>query len=288
MTYWLDYSTKKLTGPVIKAAGYPGVVRYIDSPENLDTKHTNASEYASLKASGLTVWLVMQTTQTASSGGHPVGVDHAKRALAGAQLLGYTGPIFFTNDRPEVPLPAAWVAYLDGAASVLGKARVGAYGFGNAMDLAKGHATYFWQAGRRADVRPHVHLWQDNNTQVTVGGITCDRNLILKPITPPEDDMPITDDDADKIALAVLGYKNKAAGDTHDMHEYITSTGDNVTKLAADAKTSDVLAAVKPLGAKLDALAQPDLDALAEKVAAKLGDTFADKVADLLAQRLAQ
>jgi hypothetical protein len=133
--------------------------------------------------------MVMQTTTTASAGGFPTGVAHARRAQAGAQYLGYTGVIYFTNDRTTLPNPAEWQAYLRGAVSVLGQTQVGAYGFANAMDAARNIVDHFWQAGRRSDVRPFVQIWQDNNTQVTVGGITCDRNLILKPLTAPEDDM---------------------------------------------------------------------------------------------------
>jgi hypothetical protein len=179
----LDYSAAKITGSTIKNAGYTGVIRYIDSPGRLKAKHTNLDEYRSHLAAGLKVLLVMQTTTTASSGGFSVGQDHGHRALAGADHLGYKGPIFFTNDRPALPDPGAWRSYLDGVASVLGIGRVGAYGFRNAMDVAVGHASYFWQAGRRSDVAGHTHIWQDNNTQVTVGGITCDRNLILKNIS---------------------------------------------------------------------------------------------------------
>jgi glycoside hydrolase-like protein len=182
MGYWLDYSAAKIPGSVIKAAGYSGVIRYIDSPNRLSTKHTSSAEYRSHLDAGLQVQLVMQTTTTASTGGFVVGVEHAQRALAGANMLNYPGPIYFTNDRPELPNPLAWKAYLDGAASVIGKSRVGAYGFRNAMDAAVGHANWFWQAGRRSDVASFVHFWQDNNTQVTVSGITCDRNLPLKQI----------------------------------------------------------------------------------------------------------
>lgn len=178
--YWLDYSAAKLPGETIKNAGYGGVIRYIDAPDRLRTKHTNMSEYQDHIRSGLQVWLVMQNTTTDADGGRPAGEANARRAKAGADYLGYTGPIFFCNDRTTVPNPAAWQAYLDGAASVLGINRVGAYGFANAMELAREHATWFWQSGRRTDLRPHVHFWQDNNTQVTVGGITCDRNLLLK------------------------------------------------------------------------------------------------------------
>ncbi len=189
MAYWLDYSAAKLDGQVIKRAGYAGVIRYLDSPPNLGWKHTTKAEYQSHKAAGLAIRMVMQTTTTASAGGFPTGVAHARRAQAGAQYLGYTGVIYFTNDRTTLPNPAEWQAYLRGAVSVLGQTQVGAYGFANAMDAARNIVDHFWQAGRRSDVRPFVQIWQDNNTQVTVGGITCDRNLILKPLTAPEDDM---------------------------------------------------------------------------------------------------
>lgn len=208
MAYWLDYSAAKLTGPVIKAAGYPGVIRYIDSPENLGWKHTTKAEYASHKAAGLGIRMVMQTTTTASDGGFPVGVAHARRALAGAQYLGYAGVIYFTNDNTALPDPQEWADYLKGAASVLSWDDVGAYGFANAMDAARDRTAcrHFWQAGRRSDVRAFVQVWQDNNTKVIVGGIECDRNLILKPLTTPteENDMEYTDpwDDA---ALNALG-----------------------------------------------------------------------------------
>lgn len=183
MGYWLDYSAAKISGETIKAAGYEGVIRYIDSPGLLKTKHTNLDEYRSHLAAGLSVLLVMQTTTTASNGGTTAGVDHARRALDGARYLGYNGPIFFTNDRVDLPNASIWRAYLNGAASVLGVDRVGAYGFRNALDAAVGHAKYFWQAGRRSDVAAHTHIWQDNNVQVKVGGITCDRNLIIQPIS---------------------------------------------------------------------------------------------------------
>jgi hypothetical protein len=207
VTYWLDYSAAKLSGKAIRDAGYSGVIRYIDEPGRLRNKHTTAAEYQDHRAAGLGVLLVMQNTTADADGGFASGATNARRALAGAVHIGYHGPIFFTNDRTTVPKPAAWQSYLDGAASVLGLDRVGAYGFANALQLAKGHATYFWQAGRKSDLVPHAHIWQDNNHQPTVNGVLCDRNLILKSITAAtlttEDDMPLTADDAQKVAAAV-------------------------------------------------------------------------------------
>lgn len=178
--YWLDYSAAKLNGEVIKAAGYGGVIRYIDAPSLLRTKHTSIDEYNSHIAAGLDVRLVFQNTTTDADGGYSAGVANAQRALAGANMLNYTGVIFFTNDRPTLPNVVNWQRYLDGAASVLGVKRVGAYGFANAQNAAVNHASAFWQSGRQSELVAHANYWQDNNTQVTVGGITCDRNLVVR------------------------------------------------------------------------------------------------------------
>ncbi|WP_166462951.1 glycoside hydrolase domain-containing protein [Amycolatopsis acidicola] len=183
MDKWADYSAGKLTGTALRAAGFTGVVRYIDDPENWRTKHTNNAEYASLVGAGLAVVLVMEVGTSDADGGYNQGVAYAKRALSGANALGYSGPIFFANDRTTVNV-SLWRSYLDGAASVLGIGRVGAYGFKDAVNAAIGHASYFWQAGRQADVQSHVHLYQWNNGNTSVSGITCDINYLYKAISP--------------------------------------------------------------------------------------------------------
>jgi hypothetical protein len=75
---------------------------------------------------------------------------------------------------------AAVMACLDGARTVLGPA-TGIYGFPEVIAAARagGHAEYFWQCGRRSDVGPGVHLYQRNNEQRQVDGITCDVNDVL-------------------------------------------------------------------------------------------------------------
>lgn len=271
MAYWLDYSAAKLTGSVIKAAGYTGVIRYLDSPERLSTKHTNRSEFESHKAAGLSIMMVMQTSTTASDGGFATGVDHARRALAGANHLGYTGPIFFTNDRTTVPNPSAWRGYLDGAASILGRARTGAYGFRNAMDLAVGRASYFWQAGRRSDVAGHTHIWQDNNTQVTVGGVLCDRNLILKDL---EDDMPTAREIADELLNTPLDMGWKRPGQTEN-HKATVRTVLSWTDLQQQATSAQLAALAGQVAGLAVALQQirddEDLDTEAVFAAAEAG-----------------
>jgi len=265
VAYWLDYSAAKLDGQTIKRAGYAGVIRYIDSPDNLGWKHTTKAEFASHRAAGLGVRMVMQTTTTASAGGFPTGVAHAKRALAGAKFLGYDGVIYFTNDRTTLPSPAEWQAYLLGAVSVLGRAKTGAYGFGNAMDAARDIVDHFWQAGRRSDVRAHVQVWQDNNTQVTVGGVLCDRNLILKPLTnptPEDDDMQPTDEVKDP-------------GPDRWGHTWL-----NTNQLMNNSSYG--LAA---LGRKLDA-ATASVSALAQVIAKGTNDLTAEQVEAAVAKAL--
>ncbi len=182
--YWLDYSAAKLSGSTIKNAGYGGVIRYIDAPDRLRTKHTNLAEYNDHRANGLVVRLVFQNNTTDADGGYAAGVANAQRAKAGADYLGYNGVIFFTNDRTTLPNVQTWRDYLRGASDVLGFARVGAYGFRNALNAAIGHASAFWQSGRRSELVGHANYWQDNNTQVTVGGVLCDRNEVINDYSP--------------------------------------------------------------------------------------------------------
>lgn len=200
MAYYLDYSAAKLSGATVRAAGYTGVIRYIDAPAKLKTKHTNLAEYRDHLANGLDVHLVFQVTTNDSAGGYPAGVAFAQRAKEGTDYLGYTREVYFTNDQTVLPSAADWTAFLDGVASVFGRERTGAYGFRNAMLAAQGHASAFWQSGRYSELVPFANYWQDNNTQVTVGGITCDRNLVVKnytlgspAVTPtPEENEPVS------------------------------------------------------------------------------------------------
>lgn len=300
--YWLDYSAAKLSGATIRNAGYGGVIRYIDAPDRLRTKHTNLTEYRDHINNGLRVWLVMQNTTTDADGGYSAGQANARRALAGADYLGYTGPIFFCNDRTTVPSPSLWQSYLDGAASILGISRTGAYGFANAIQLARGHANYFWQAGRGRDVigatldangRPVsstvVNFWQDNNFQPTVGGITCDRNLILKDLTDEGgDDMPLTDADVAKIWGFSARTLDQNAADQSILPMWVWLVGANMGAWAAADKPTPVVdptTIVQGLVAQLVGPLREELahlDAVSDSDAAQIADAVARKFADKL------
>jgi hypothetical protein len=256
MVYYLDYAAGTLGGQTIKSAGYGGTIRYVTSPALMqppnpgNPKHITRSEYESHLAAGLDVWLVYQGTTTDADGGYEIGRRNALRAVEGCLNqqsnrqgpVGYIGPIFFTNDRTTLPSIRRWQEYLDGAASVIGFDRVGAYGFGNAMDAAVGHANYFWQAGRRRDVRNFVHFWQDNNTQVTIGGKLCDRNLVLKVLKPPppvDPPLPPPVEEIDMQLTDVIGRRSDGS---------LITVGDALTAAMNPSITRDDLEeAIKPV-----------------------------------------
>lgn len=209
MALLLDYSTGPLAGESIKAAGYAGAIRYIDSPARLSTKHTNPAEYHDHTAAGLIDYLVFERTVDDMLGGFNAGQDNAASAAQGADYIGYPDdlPIFMTADRHATAAENAahwpvWQQYLDGAASVLGKDRLGAYGFAEALDFAAGHATWFWQCGSRTVLRGFTHLYQRNTGTVQVAGIDCDVNDILKELT-----VPLSDDEITRIATRVWHWQ---------------------------------------------------------------------------------
>lgn len=194
-TWWIDYSAAKLSGATIAGAAVgpgseraSGAIRYLDAPGNLDTKHTDRTEYRSLLDAGLGLAMYFEVGKNDPMGGFARGQEYGRRALAGADYLGFPGVVFFCADRwfrtPGFPVitPDVWGAYLDGAVSILGRDRTGAYGFSDAIDAAAGHVDYFVQCGARSALRGFAHGWQDNNVQPTVGGITVDRVLIQRPI----------------------------------------------------------------------------------------------------------
>jgi hypothetical protein len=196
-TWWIDYSAAKLTADVIKRTKIgpdgetaSGAIRYIDAPERLGRKHTSKAEYDELVRGGLAMdAMFFEVDVDDPLGGYAQGQAFARRAKAGADYLGFDGKILFCADRWFVSkgrrtiTADVWQAYLDGAVSILGRGRTGAYGFSDAMDAALGHVEYFVQCGARSAVRDFVHGWQDNNVQPYVGGIQADRILILHPFT---------------------------------------------------------------------------------------------------------
>lgn len=272
---WLDYANGWPSGSAVRAAGYTGTIRYTTAPRLMNPpgknqKHITKAEYDDHRANGIKVRLVFQGGTTDADGGWALGVANAKLALEGANYLGYAGVIFFCNDRTTLPSPSAWQSYLDGAASVLGVNRVGAYGFANALNAAKGHASAFWQAGRESDLQSFANYYQWNNGRATVSGVSCDINYVIK--------------DYD------LGADVSLDGNDFNLVWYnAVSTIDGVSYNAATL-LEDLFKSVNELQQAVAGLQTGGVDvaALATAVATQLNPTVAKAVADELKNRLSE
>lgn len=191
----LDYSAGTIAGQTIRGAGYDFVIRYVGTPGR--RKNITRGEYNDLVSAGVTVWLAMENDVNDILGGFSGGQANARAARADADAIGYPpgGVIFFCADRHLAAgeIPTA-LSYIDGASDVLGHGSVGVYGFWEFVDaaIAGGHGSYYWQCGIAPDATDPVHLWQRNpgNKQglpvnVTLNGVLCDINDLLRPIGGP-------------------------------------------------------------------------------------------------------
>ena len=185
MTEGVDYSFARPGGAALRAAGKSFAVRYV--PYQGDQgKGLKADELADLQANGIAVGLVFESTAGRMLDGYGAGVTDATVSLASAALLGFPKdrPIYFACDTDTTADQLASVRnYLDGAASVLGRARIGVYGEYDVIDhcLGTGAATWFWQtyAWSGGRLHPMAHLYQYQNDQAINGAaVDFDRALV--------------------------------------------------------------------------------------------------------------
>lgn len=178
----LDYSAGKPGGAAIQRAGFDFVVRYLAYP-NARPKYITRAEAQDLLAHGIGIALVWETTAGRALAGRQAGAADARTAASSAAAVGQPAdrPIYFAVDQDVTTSGqmAAVDAYLDGAAGVVGRGRVGVYGEHDVVEhcLSTGRARFGWQTmawsrGRRSD---RAHLIQELGW-VTVGGIQCDEN----------------------------------------------------------------------------------------------------------------
>lgn len=180
----LDYSAARLSGAAIHAAGYSYVLRYLDDPAwGPPAKCIVPGELVDLRAAGVDVLCVFEQGTDDITGGYGAGQRNARRALAGAQWVGYDGLIFMAVDEHlDGTGVALALEYLDGAASVLGRDRTGVYGFSELIDCAIGRYGALWQCGHTPAPGGPVHIWQRNTGTVQVAGVDCDVNELLRPL----------------------------------------------------------------------------------------------------------
>jgi len=180
-----DFSAKDLDD----LPGADGAILYFGTPDR--PKDANTAQVATLLRRGYQIAGVCESGTGDWKLGRAGGQAMARAFDADVTACGLPGlPGYFCAD--DTTADARFVDYLRGAGDVLGPARVGAYGFLPALTAAHnaGVASRFWLAGHCPNPMPDwVALYQHNGsqpaawgpTQATVGGITVDRNTILRP-----------------------------------------------------------------------------------------------------------
>lgn len=206
MSQALDYSSGPPAGAAVRQAGYAAVIRYAGTPGR--PKNITRTEFEDLSMSGVDVALVYENNTGDALLGYSEGQLAAENIANDAVRIGFPAnrPLYFTVDR-SVTSPSDFalvMLYLDGAASVIGRERVGVYGEYEVVKYALegGHARYGWQTVAWSGGQQYAgaHLFQRLGT-VLVDGIACDVNDILAPDwgqhsytpnpgAPTEDDMP--------------------------------------------------------------------------------------------------
>ena len=177
MVEGVDYSHSRPGPKCLYDSGKRFVVRYV-GPNTTSGKWLRAPEMAALRAAGLQIALVMETVAAAPLEGYAEGVEDARQAKTMADGLGIVGrPIYFALDVDPNPLSTAqWnaiKAYCDGAASVIGRHRVGMYGGFKAIEVLTptwapyGWQTYAWSAGK---LSTKAALYQYKNGVNLCGG----------------------------------------------------------------------------------------------------------------------
>ncbi|HEX3649579.1 MAG TPA: hypothetical protein VHV49_14230 [Pseudonocardiaceae bacterium] len=197
---WIDYSSGRVSGAAMKAAGVIGAFRYVGVGGT--GKRLNRAEYQDHLAHGRQTVAVVERVTTDADGGAAAGTANAHAALADlATITAGLAPIRYVlmvNDQNRDT--ATEVAYVRAAAAVLVGYVVGPYGFGAflASCAAAGLAPVAWQAGpapSRTGTAAVSTWWQRQGgpaaaadgpaTPVTrvIDGVTCDLTNQLKEIT---------------------------------------------------------------------------------------------------------
>jgi hypothetical protein len=170
----VDYSFSRPSPAGLAAAGKTFAMRYVGPGS--DSKHLSTAERDSLWAAGLTVVLLAEGGASDALGGQSMGALHASSAEMARRALGAPAlPIYFAIDFDvTVDQWPSVLSYLQGAASVIGAARVGIYGGLRAVTWAardRGAAwffqTYAWSAGQWFTGN---HVEQYHNDVLVAGG----------------------------------------------------------------------------------------------------------------------
>lgn len=173
----VDYSYARPTAAAVKAADKKFVVRYI-TPAGHNAKGISQTEFDALHKEGIAVVAVYEQGAGGMKNGHAAGVrdgEDAQKQLRAIIGLDDKLPVYFACDFDAAPSDQAAInAYLDGAATVLGRDRVGVYGSYYVCKRVKaaGKAHWLWQtyAWSGGNVLEGIHLYQYKNGVPLAGG----------------------------------------------------------------------------------------------------------------------
>lgn len=215
----IDYSWARPGGKAIREAGFEFVMRYVPYPGD-GGKGLTSDEIADLRANGLAIGLVFESTSGRMLEGEAAGVEDGNTVAQSVAAIGFPDilPIYFACDFDAVESQFVSLdAYLKGVASVLGQSRVGIYGsfaviehcheVGSAMWLWQ---TYAWSGGHVSD---WAHIFQNLNGQTLNGG-AVDYNAAAREFgqwKTEEDD--VTKEQLEDLWLAIASGQEEASLD---------------------------------------------------------------------------
>ena len=182
----VDYAWARPSPSALHGEGYTFTARYLSHDSS---KNITAPEADALWAAGVDVVANWESTATSALGGYAQGVADAQNAEAQALAAGMppSRPIYFSVDfDAQASQQGTLDAYFDGVASVIGRARTGAYGgyyliqrLFNDGKIAWGWQTYAWSYGNW-DSRAQLRQVQND---ITAGGLSacCDLDEAVAP-----------------------------------------------------------------------------------------------------------
>ncbi|TDD69376.1 DUF1906 domain-containing protein [Actinomadura darangshiensis] len=285
--FGIDYAWSHPSVSAMRSAGVKFVCRYLshDASKNLDR-----AEADRLSDAGIWMVVVWETTAKRALSGKAGGADDAREAARQAKACGMPEdrPIYFAVDWDATPGQQDDInAYLDGAASVIGRDRVGLYGgyypVKRALDAGKARwawQTYAWSGGQWVG-RAQIQQYRNG---VQVGGADCDYDRAMEAdygqwrvgVT-GGDDMPLSQEDIEKVAAETVKEL---------LHARYNRRGHTVGLALETARDGIVELLTRTPDVDDDAIAAAALAGLTpEKIAAAIPEEAADQVAAALAAR---
>jgi hypothetical protein len=288
----VDYAWSHPGGAALKAAGKMFACRYLSTDASKCLSRAEADDLATHGVSSVVVW---ETTAKRALSGKAAGAADARTAAAQATACGMppTRPIYFAVDFDATPGDQIAIdAYLDGAAAVLGRDRVGIYGgfYPVKRALDAGKAKWAWQtiawSGGQWDTRAVIR----QGKQASINGVSCDLNTAVAADygqwmpgkTPPEG--PLVADASDvKTLFQTDNVLSSPDGDKDPKGNKFWTAETYLRYGYLQDRTTQAL--VKQLAAKVDAQ-QATIDKLVDAIAAGPGadlDALKAEIRDAIA-----